>query len=216
MLAQIRAGPFKLRRLGATYADDVTRRVVVASASALMALTVALVPSPSAEASDQPSVLIVGDSVGLAAESKLNSRLGSKYDLIVDVEQSRSTASAPELKEAATSNSAVDVLVIELGYNDGGNAAVFASRVDDVLAVSNADVIVWLTMREDDRNKFDYRPANVALAARTGTDDRLRILDWSEASRDDTVTWDGIHLTSKGSRQHRWSYAECAGDRSRC
>jgi len=172
--------------------------VTAVVASALIALGPTVATS-RAEASDQPSVLIVGDSVALAAESKLNSRLGSKYDLVVDVEQSRSTASAPELIEAATSTSAVDVLVIELGYNDGGDAAVFASRVDDVLEASNADVIVWLTLREDDRNTFDYGPANTALVARTGTDDRLRILDWSEVSRDDAVTWDGIHLTSKGS-----------------
>ena len=169
---------------------------LVLAASGLVAVSAA---TEVVGATTHQSVLVVGDSVTVAAEAKIQARIGDDYDLTIDAEESRATSAGPEIVEAATSASAVDVLVIELGYNDGGSAGVFSSRVNAVLAASNADVIIWLTLREDDRNTFDYGPANGVLAAASGADSRLRLLDWNQVSQDDDNVWDGIHLTSQGS-----------------
>lgn len=159
---------------------------------------VAAIGNP-AGATGHHSVLIVGDSVTVAAEAKLQARIGNDYDLAIDAEENRATSAGPEIVDEATSASAVDVLVVELGYNDGGTAGVFSSRVNSVLAAANADVIIWLTLREDDRNTFDYGPANDVLVSKTDSDPRLRLLDWNQVSQDDDNVADGIHLTSQGS-----------------
>jgi len=168
--------------------------LIAASVVAFVATT-----SDQAGATSHQSVLIVGDSIAVAAESKLHARIGDDYDLAIDAEESRATSAGPDIVSEATSASAVDVLVIELGYNDGGNAGVFSSRVNAVLAAANADVIIWLTLREDERNTFDYGPANGVLVSKTVTDPRLRLLDWNQVSQDDDNVADGIHLTSQGS-----------------
>ena len=165
----------------------------------LLVFAPTMISTPVAAVS-HPSVFVVGDSVAVAAESRLTSRLADDFDFAVDTAESRTTAAGSAIVTAATATSAVDVLVIELGYNDGGNAATFSSRVDALPSAANADVIVWLTLREDERNTFDYGPANAALRAKTAKDSWLRILDWDAVSQDENVTWDGIHLTSDGAR----------------
>ena len=143
------------------------------------------------------SMLVVGDSVILGARSAITTRF-SDWDLEFDAKVSRSTLAGVDIVASRTATRPVDVLVVALGYNDGGNPTIFARRVDELLAGARADLVIWLNLRIDPQNRYDYRGANSVLEQRAASDPRLIVADWSGASQGSGYTWDGLHLTAKG------------------
>ena len=154
-------------------------------------------PLGATAAPSDRSMLVVGDSVILGAKSAISSEF-SDWDLEFDAKVSRSTLAGVDIVASSTASRPVDVLVVALGYNDGGNPTAFARRVDDLLAGAQADLVIWLNLRIDPKNRYDYSGANSVLEQKAASDPRLIVADWSGASQGSGYTWDGLHLTSKG------------------
>ncbi len=161
------------------------------------ALPAAADPIGASVAPSNRSMLVVGDSVILGARSSITAQF-SDWDLTFDAKVSRSTLAGVDIVASRTGPHPVDVLVVALGYNDGGNPTAFARRVDDLLAGARADVVIWLNLRIDPENRYDYSGANAVLQQKAAGDSRLIVADWSGASQGPGYTWDGLHLTSKG------------------
>ena len=125
--------------------------------------------------------------------------------------RSRST-SAGAVVTASLTEGSVDVLVLALGYNDGGNPTAFRSRAQAVLAGANADHIIWLTLRRDTRNVFEYTAANQILHELADADARMSVLDWDAASRSRANTVDGLHLTATGAQLMNTLVSEAIGE----
>jgi hypothetical protein len=93
-----------------------------------------------------------------------------------------------------------DHLVIELGYNDGYNAAVFRQRAEAILNMPEVRAVphvYWLTLRNTTGN---YGAANQVLRDLDQRYPNLTLLDWHAVSVAEprVMTRDGIHLTAAG------------------
>ena len=176
------------------------RRVagVVALCAALGALGLLLVtPTAGAQAQTAPlRVSIYGDSVLLGAKEELLAAFADQQPA-VDAVEDRSLLGAIELFRQAGPTLG-DVVVLDLGYNDAADAAVFRGRIDEAMgALSGVRRVLWL-------NQHDWGPGragmNAELAAAAARHPNLDVLDWNAevATHPDAVYADAIHLTPSG------------------
>ena len=91
-----------------------------------------------------------------------------------------------------------DVVVLDLGYNDASDPAVFRGRVDDAMtALAGVPRVIWL-------NQHDWGPGrsgmNAELAAAASRYPNLDVVDWNAevAAHPEYVYADAIHLTPAG------------------
>ena len=91
-----------------------------------------------------------------------------------------------------------DVVVLDLGYNDASDPAVFRERIDGAMsALAGAKHVIWL-------NQHDWGPGragmNAELAAAATRYPTLEVVDWNAEviAHPDDVYADAIHLTPAG------------------
>ncbi|MEZ7961973.1 MAG: SpoIID/LytB domain-containing protein [Ilumatobacter sp.] len=157
----------------------------------------------------------IGDSVGSSIASASTSEFRSVIDgsftsptinAVSNRCTNRSSCSGTSgVDIAADLTFGLDLVVVELGYND--RASTFADDVDAMMvALTDRGVkqVAWVNLAEirTNSNGLTYEPHNDALAAATGQWSNLTILDWNTASNDpgSQARWfsDGVHLTSTG------------------
>ena len=139
---------------------------------------------------------IYGDSVLLGAREELLARF-PEMNVSVDAVEDRSLLAA--IEPLRTAGPALgDIVVLDLGYNDGDDPAVFRSRVDDAMtAMQGIRRVIWL-------NQHEWRPGragmNAELAAAAQRYPNLDVVDWNAEvqAHPETVYADQIHLTPSG------------------
>ncbi|MEX0767459.1 MAG: hypothetical protein WD029_03205 [Microthrixaceae bacterium] len=146
----------------------------------------------------QRSVVVVGDSVILGAQSPMvaafsNAGWGVVFDAVVSRSTSAGAAAIDSRRMELT-----DSLVVNLGANDAGNTAAYRQKVGQILS-STAGVphVYWLTIRE----VRDYYPAaNQAVREVAAAFPNVTVLDWNAATAGSSglTASDGLHLTAAG------------------
>jgi hypothetical protein len=177
-------------------------------------LLAVLAPAPSAPAQSQPlRVSMFGDSVMLGAKDALLAQFAGQ-PVSVDAVEDRSLLGAVSLLRAA-GPALGDVVVLDLGYNDSSDSAVFRGRIDDAMAaLAGVRRVLWL-------NQHDWGPGragmNAELAAAQSRYPNLEVIDWNAevAAHPGEVYADSIHLTPSGQiamaalvRQHYDAYVQ--------
>lgn len=93
-----------------------------------------------------------------------------------------------------------DVVVVQLGANDGGDAGVLAQRLGALVAgLDGVERVVLVGYPEDDPDRAAVNAAILDVALR---DPRVVIADWRAvaARNPGLVAGDGLHLTPAGAR----------------
>jgi hypothetical protein len=141
-------------------------------------------------------VSMFGDSVMLGAREELLAQFAGQ-PVTVDAVEDRSLLGAISLFQAA-GPSLGDVVVLDLGYNDASDPAVFRGRIDDAMAaLGGVRRVLWL-------NQHDWGPGragmNAELAAAATRYPNLTVIDWNAevSAHPDEVYADAIHLTPSG------------------
>jgi hypothetical protein len=148
----------------------------------------------------------------LGAREELLARFAGQ-PVTVDAVEDRSLLGAISLFRGAGPELG-DVVVLDLGYNDSSDPAVFRGRIDDAMAALAAvPRVLWL-------NQHDWggRAAmNAELAAAATRHPNLDVIDWNAevTAHPEDVYGDAIHLTPPGQeamatlvRQHYDRYVE--------
>jgi hypothetical protein len=165
-------------------------------AAVIGALTVSLVAASSTSA-QTPSlrVSMYGDSVLLGAHDQLLARFGDQQ-ASVDAVEDRSLLGAVGIFRAA-GPALGDVVVLDLGYNDSPDPAVFRSRIDDAMsALAGVKHVIWLN-QHDWGGRADM---NAELGAAASRYSNLEVVDWNSEvnAHPEYVYGDSIHLTPAG------------------
>jgi len=171
-----------------------------ACCGALVAVAVVLAPGGAAPRvgaqTGSVRISIYGDSVLLGAKEELLADL-SGQQVTVDAVEDRSLLGSIDLFQRAGPTLG-DVVVLDLGYNDAPDAAVFRSRIDGAMAaLSGVKRVIWL-------NQHDWGPGragmNAELVAAEARYPNLEVVDWNSevAAHPDYVYADAIHLTPAG------------------
>ena len=153
------------------------------------------VPSRTADRSDPISVLAVGDSLMVGAESQL---ADSQPGIVIDAKEGRSFSTGIDVLETHLATTTPDVVVFALGTNNGATpdqiAAVMdlASDVDEVVFVNVVVPRTWQT------------GTNLAMLEAAASYTNASIADWYAESNeaDELFRSDGYHLSSSG--VERW------------
>jgi hypothetical protein len=160
------------------------------------ALAMALAGSSSAQTPTALRVAVIGDSVLLGAKEELLAGFADQQ-VTVDAVEDRSLLGAIGLFRSA-GPALGDVVVLDLGYNDSSDPAVFRGRVDDAMtALAGVRRVIWL-------NQHDWGPGragmNAELTAAASRYANLDVVDWNAevAAHPDYVYADAIHLTPTG------------------
>jgi hypothetical protein len=139
---------------------------------------------------------VYGDSVLLGAREELLADFAGRPVSVDAVEDRSLLGTVSILRDAGPTLG--DVVVLDLGYNDGDDPTVFRGRIDDAMsALAGVRRVIWLNERE-------WRPGraglNAELAAATSRYPTLEVVDWNAevAAHPDYVYADGIHLTPPG------------------
>jgi hypothetical protein len=151
--------------------------------------------APSASPASSVRVMMFGDSVMLGARDELLARFAGA-PVTVDAVESRSIIGALGVMQAAQPLG--DVVVLDLGYNDSDDPAVFRTRIDAAMAVLAAvPRVVWLNQKEFTPQRAGMNAELDAARARYAN---LDVVDWNAevAAHPEDVTGDGIHLTPAG------------------
>ena len=177
------------------------RRVGIVAAPVVLLASVLLVAT-RAPAQTPPSpnsamrVSMYGDSVLLGAQEELLAQF-TGHQATVDAVEDRSLLGAISLFQNA-GPALGDVVVLDLGYNDASDPAVFRSRIDGAMAaLAGVREVIWL-------NQHDWAPGragmNAELAAAQTRYPHLTVVDWNAevAAHPDYVYADQIHLTPAG------------------
>jgi lysophospholipase L1-like esterase len=159
-----------------------------------------LLPSPAAATSDKESLVFIGDSVMLGAESRIVSDFSGEWNVTFDSKVSRSTKAGLDVvrqNKAAMQN----VVVIALGYNDGFSATAFKSRSEAILnELGDIETVIWLNMRKS-LPTYDYSGANQVLEDAKAKYPNLIVADWDTRSHqipNSSFGADGLHLRPAG------------------
>ncbi len=170
------------------------RGIVVALV--LTVLSTVLAAGSSAQTPAALRVAVIGDSVLLGAKEELLAEFAGQQ-VTVDAVEDRSLLGAIGLFRSA-GPALGDVVVLDLGYNDSSDPAVFRGRVDDAMtALAGVRRVIWL-------NQHDWGPGragmNAELTAAASRYANLDVVDWNAevAAHPDYVYADSIHLTSTG------------------
>lgn len=141
----------------------------------------------------RPAVFVVGDSVILGAEPQLRAAFGD-WSFTMDAAVSRSTTAGLDVLRVRRGEVA-DIVVVALGYNDGGDVAGWTNAATQVLdELATVPLVVWVNLREA---RGYYAEDNAALAQLASVRPNVRIADWRAASAAVPPTEfaaDGLHL----------------------
>ncbi len=164
-------------------------------ATALAALAVTSV-APVAAQTPPLRVTMVGDSVMLGARDQLLAEFAG-MPVTVDASEDRSLLGAIGMFQSA-GPALGDVVVLDLGYNDSGDPAVFRERIDGAMgALAGVRHVIWL-------NQHEFRPdragMNAELNAAASRYPNLEVVDWNAevVAHPEDVYGDSIHLTPAG------------------
>jgi hypothetical protein len=137
-----------------------------------------------------------GDSVMLGARDQLLAQFAG-MPVTVDAAEDRSLLGAIATFQAA-GPALGDVVVLDLGYNDSDDPAVFRERIDGAMAaLAGVKRVIWL-------NQHEYKPGragmNAELSAAASRYPNLDVVDWNAevAAHPENVYGDAIHLTPAG------------------
>ncbi len=163
------------------------------SLCAVLLSTVATAPVARA---DSLRISVFGDSVLLGAADAIQSTLAGNV-VTIDARQDLSLLGALGTLQAARPTIG-DVVVLDLGYNDGTDLGVWRSRVDQAMAIlEGVPRVIWL-----DQSNFASGRAEMdaELAAATQRYPNLDVAGWGAvvAAHPDFVYADGVHLTPAG------------------
>jgi hypothetical protein len=141
-------------------------------------------------------VSMFGDSVMLGARDQLLAQFAG-VPVTVDAVEDRSLLGAIGLFQSAGA-ALGDVVVLDLGYNDSEDPAVFRERIDGAMAaLAGVKHVIWL-------NQHEFRPGragmNAELSAAASRYPNLDVVDWNAevAAHPEDVYGDAIHLTPAG------------------
>jgi hypothetical protein len=169
----------------------------VAPALATVVVVAAVLRMPAASGAVEPQrVLMYGDSVMLGARAQLLAQFAG-MPVTVDAVEDRSLLGAIGTFQASPGG-AGDVVVLDLGYNDSDDPAVFRGRIDSAMtALAGAGRVIWLNQHEFTGGRAAM---NAELAAAAGRYSNLDVVDWNAevAAHPDDVYADAIHLTPAG------------------
>jgi MYXO-CTERM domain-containing protein len=152
---------------------------------------------PAASADDAtPRISVFGDSVLLGAREQIISQL-APLEVSVDAHENLSLLGAIGVLQAAQPDLG-DVVVLDLGYNDGTDLTAFRQRIDGAMsALGQVPRVIWLNQRvfADGRSAM-----NAELTEAAGRYPNLDVADWnSKVSAEPGLVYsDGIHLTPAG------------------
>jgi lysophospholipase L1-like esterase len=141
-------------------------------------------------------VSVFGDSVLLGAKEQLISQL-APWPVAVDAEENRSLLGAISILQRAQ-HTLGNVVVLDLGYNDGTDHIAFRQRIDGAMAaLSGVPRVVWLNQSEFAVGRSGM---NTELSAAAARYPNLDVVDWNAAvvSHPEFVYADHIHLTPAG------------------
>jgi hypothetical protein len=163
---------------------------------ASIALVAAAAPAQTPAQTPALRVAIFGDSVLLGAREELLAEFAGQQ-VSVDAVEDRSLLGAIGVFRSG-GPALGDVVVLDLGYNDASDPAVFRGRVDDAMtALAGVPRVIWL-------NQHDWGPGragmNAELAAAASRYPNLDVVDWNAevAAHPEYVYADAIHLTPAG------------------
>jgi hypothetical protein len=171
--------------------------VVALATAALLLAALTVVPGAHAQTPTTPlRVSMYGDSVMLGAKEELLAQFAGQ-PVTVDAVEDRSLLGAIGLFQSA-GPALGDVVVLDLGYNDASDPAVFRGRIDDAMAaLAGVRHVLWL-------NQHDWGPGragmNAELVAAQSRYPNLQVIDWNAevGAHPDEVYADSIHLTPSG------------------
>jgi hypothetical protein len=145
---------------------------------------------------DSLRISVLGDSVLLGAADDIVSVL-SGNDVSVDAHESLSLLGALSTLDAARPGIG-DVVVLDLGYNDGTDLGAWRDRIDRAMAILNGvPKVIWLSQAEFAGGRAEM---NAELRDAALRYPNLEVVDWNAvvAAHPDFVYGDGIHLTAAG------------------
>jgi peptidoglycan hydrolase-like amidase/lysophospholipase L1-like esterase len=181
------------------------------------------------ENSTSNSFGLVGDSVGRSIASSG----AAEFDRLIDGTFTSATISAQDSRCTARTSCAgssgvqvaqglpfgLDLVVVELGYND--SASTFAGDIDAMMtALTSRGVqsVAWVNMADIRTSSSGsvYGPMNASLRAAQARWPNLTALDWNAASdhAEARARWfsDGVHLTTTGQAEFAlWLHSEIVG-----
>ncbi|HTH04996.1 MAG TPA: hypothetical protein VL916_03960 [Ilumatobacteraceae bacterium] len=165
---------------------------------AFAGLTTAGLPGLTEAAGAAPAraVFMLGDSVMLGSKAAAEKELAG-WDLTFDAAVNRSTIAGAQIATARRSE-IHDIIVIQLGTNDGGNPTTYATRVDAVMkALNGVPYVVWLTIHEA---RPYYKSDNDVLRQKATQYPNMRIADWNAVANATPggMVSDGLHLNATG------------------
>jgi hypothetical protein len=168
---------------------------IVAAVTLTAAALTAGPPAANAQAPPALRVSMYGDSVMLGARDQLLARFAG-MEVTVDAVEDRSLLGTVSLLRAA-GPALGDVVVLDLGYNDSPDPAVFRGRIDDAMsALAGVKHVIWL-----DQHDWGGRAAmNAELLAAAARYPNLDVVDWNAevVAHPEDVYGDSIHLTPAG------------------
>jgi hypothetical protein len=175
------------------------RRARLCGACAVVVFVVSMVWHPLASAQGAGPglrVSVFGDSVLLGARDQLLAQL-QPWSVTVDAAEDRSLLGAIDIFQAAQPTLG-DVVVLDLGYNDSDDPAVFRGRIDGAMgALAGVQRVVWLNQSEYTAGRARMNAELVAAASRYPN---LEVVDWNAevVAHPEDVYADHIHLTPAG------------------
>ena len=186
-------------RVAAAQSADVARRAVAAVVTVVVAVAVSAswtVGATRPASADGLRVSVYGDSVLLGASDDLVAALPGD-DVFVNAHENVSLLGTLPTLETDRPGMG-DVVVLDLGYNDGAELTAWRDRLDRAAAIlDGVPKVIWL----DQRDFADGRAQmNDELRAVAQLHPNIEVVDWNSAvaANPDYVYSDGIHLTPPG------------------
>ncbi len=141
---------------------------------------------------------VVGDSVLLGAVPAFTAALGGAgFEVHADAAENLSLLGATGQLAAARAL-APDVVVTDLGYNDGTDAVEFARRIDAAMAaLVGVPKVMWLTQHVFENGRAEM---NAQLGAAVARHPSIEVVDWNAvaSAQPALLAGDNVHLTPAG------------------
>ncbi|MEY2570769.1 MAG: hypothetical protein QOE63_1119 [Acidimicrobiaceae bacterium] len=159
------------------------------------------VPTSRAHGSHHGSVLVVGDSLVVGADSAGLTRLLQADGWTVEIDATEGRSTRTGIVDVADRTSVPSLVLVEMGTNPSSNIAGFADEIRqmlDDLEAKGAKRVLWVTphYRDDDR----YDDKDKAIMAAAAADPTLVVADWHAiaAAHPEWMRSDGLHYTDLG------------------
>jgi hypothetical protein len=153
-------------------------------------------PMPAAAQADGLRISVYGDSVLLGAAPSIDAALAGN-DVTIDAHEDVSLLGSLGTLSAARPGIG-DVVVLDLGYNDGPDPAAWQNRIDQALAtLDGVPRVIWVGQSAWTGGRTAM---NEQLVAEQAAHPNLEVVDWASvvAAHPDYVYGDGVHLTAPG------------------